>query len=98
MKYYQQGDVLLLPVKAVKGTQRDNHLAEGEVTGHFHGANGAGAMVLEDKKGTRYLDAPSGARVTHQEHKPIKVAPGKYEVKIVKEYDHLAEVEREVKD
>ena len=97
MKFYQQGDVILIPVQSVKGSKRNNHLAEGEATGHYHGAQGEGVSVLEDD-GTRYLDAPNGATVDHQEHKTISVPPGKYQVRIVREFDHLEEIEREVRD
>ena len=95
---YQQGDVLLfvvneIPLTAQKHT--NNHLAEGEASGHFHAA--VGGTVLAEKDDL-YLDAPEGCEVTHQEHKTITLPPGKFKVGIVQEYDHFAEEAREVRD
>ena len=92
-------DVILRPSNIPdKAKQRDNtHLAEGESTGHFHDAVGAGLTVLEYENDL-YLDAPNGASVTHQEHKTIDVPPGKYKVSKVREYDHFAEEIYEVRD
>lgn len=84
-----------VPAGAVKAA--NNHLAEGEATGHFHDATGDGVSVLEHD-GRTYLDAPKGSTVTHQEHGPVTVPPGQYERRIVREYDHLAEEAREVRD
>ncbi len=75
-----------------------NHrvLAEGEVTGHAHRAN---AGTLYDRGGgTMLLDAEDGATVTHEEHAPIALDPGKWVIGIVQEYDHAAESARNVAD
>lgn len=69
-------------------------LARGEVTGHFHKAEGSGVAFYDD--GT--LEAPHGATVTHQEHAPLTVPPGTYDRSIVREYDHFAEEVRSVAD
>lgn len=84
-----------IPAGAVKAA--NNHLAEGEQTGHFHDATGDGVSVLEHE-GRMYLDAPSGSTVTHQEHGPVTLPPGQYERRIVMEYDHLESEAREVRD
>jgi hypothetical protein len=100
MAIYQQGDVLLIPVKSIpKGATKrsDNHLAEGELTGHFHGATAPTAQVFE-VSAKRFLSAPRGTTIKHQEHKSIKVSAGDYEVRIVQEYDHFAEEARAVRD
>ncbi len=57
---YQQGDVLIetcdsIPSKSTRKT--DNHLAEGEATGHFHAVSGGGAAVLECGEDL-FVDAP----------------------------------------
>jgi hypothetical protein len=92
MSCYQQGDVLLVPIEGIPAGAKkhpDKHVAEGEVSGHFHVATAPSATVLE-ASGQRFLYAPRGTKIKHQEHKPIKVPPGKYEVRIVRVYDHFA--------
>jgi hypothetical protein len=69
-------------------------LAHGEHTGHFHEAHGDGVALHDDG----VLEAPHGAEVTHQEHKPVTVPPGTYQRSIVQEYDHFAEEARNVAD
>jgi hypothetical protein len=98
MKLYQQGDVLLFTVDKIPPSakrHKNNHLAEGEATGHYHAAM-SGTVMAE--KEDLYLDAPAGCEVTHQEHKPITLPPGKFKVGIVQEYDHFAEEARQVRD
>jgi hypothetical protein len=74
-------------------------LAEGEHTGHFHEAIGPEVALYETASpGTLLLSVPSGATVTHQEHRPVTLPPGEYERRIVLEYDHLLEESRVVVD
>lgn len=104
----QQGDVLMLPVSALpKGckTIKDRRgvvLAEGEVTGHYHG-------IAEEEGEVALMEAPDGRRfvvnsgekpvtLTHQEHKPVIVAPGAYQVGIVREKDWFQDMVRNVQD
>ena len=98
--FQQQGDVLMFPVAAIPaGAKKAPHktLADGEATGHRHQAIGAGAAIL-DLGDRRFLSAPKGCRVTHQEHKEQRLAPGLYEVKRVVEYDPFADEIRNVVD
>lgn len=84
-----------------KGAKRrsNNHLAEGEATGHFHAATASDAAVYEIPDSVSLLlDAPSGTPVTHQEHNTVMVPPGVYDRSIVQEYGHFAEEAREVVD
>lgn len=67
-----------------------NHLAEGEVTGHFHAANGA-TLYADESTDTVYADAPEGANITHQEHKEFTIPAGVYTRHIVQEFDHAKE-------
>jgi hypothetical protein len=76
---------------------RNNHLAEGEATGHFHAATAPDAVVYDLPEGLA-LAAPSGTEITHQEHHTILVPPGNYDRTIVQEYDHFAEEARAVVD
>ena len=82
-----------------KGANRapNNHLAEGEATGHYHAAIAPDATVFEFNGGLM-LAAPSGTEVTHQEHQTVLVPPGVWDRSIVQEYDHFAEEAREVVD
>jgi hypothetical protein len=82
-----------------KGAKRksNNHLAEGEATGHFHAAT-APDVALYEYEGGLMLAAPSGTEVTHQEHHTVLVPPGNYDRTIVQEYDHFTEEAREVVD
>ena len=94
-------------------TQSHNNpiLAFGEVTGHKHQihmkdmldkAEVTLHMGYNGKSGT---DVPEAFEIceetvilTHEEHKPIELPPGKYIVKIVREFDHIAGRSRYVAD
>lgn len=74
-----------------------NHLAEGEVTGHYHAAEGA--IVYESDDGVRTFDARKGeVTVTHQEHEPITMPRKKMASGQVREMDHFEEEARTVRD
>lgn len=93
MEWYQQGDVLLKPIDKVPDEATPllhTVLAEGEATGHSHVAHGEGLALLEAGH-ERYLVAPAGASIVHEEHKPIRVPAGAFRVERVREYDHFAE-------
>jgi hypothetical protein len=70
-------------------------LAEGEVTGHRHVAD-VGEVVEAD--GRRVFSTKKAARVSHEEHKTVKVPPGEHRVEKVREYDHFQEEARSVAD
>jgi hypothetical protein len=82
-------------------------LAKGEATGHAHAINmsnlpsdvvvtsyGANGWDNVDLLGIKGGDVV----LTHEEHKPITLPPGNYEVSIVREFDHLAGRARNVWD
>lgn len=74
-----------------------NHLAEGEVTGHFHAAEGA--VVFEHENGVRTFDCSRcDVAITHQEHKPIQMPRKKMASGQVREMDHFEEAARTVRD
>ena len=76
---------------------KDNHIAEGEVTGHYHAVDIKDAIVLGHGE-KRFIDAKNTAIVTHQEHKSISLPSGQYQTGICQEYDHLEEEIRKVLD
>lgn len=101
-KHGQQGDVVLRKLAAMpEGEQKIVGrkrlvLAHGE-SGHSH--------VIEDDEaeliqiGERMLlKLTKAATVTHEEHKPIRLSPGIWEVGRVKEYDYFQHMERQVTD
>ena len=94
-------------------TQSHNNpvLAFGEVTGHKHQIQMK--EMLDKAEVTLHMgyrqeagiDVPQGFEVreesvilTHEEHNPIELPPGKYIVKIVREFDHIAGRSRYVAD
>ena len=86
-------------------------VAFGEVTGHTHQVNMANMlkeagvslhMGYNQKAGE---DVPSGFVVhdenvilTHEEHDPLELPPGKYIVKIVQEFNHITRRAQNVAD
>lgn len=94
---YRQGDVLLCartdattreplgrPVPRRRGRLV---LAEGEATGHSHTIEEPGAELFEDRDGNRWLKVREHVALRHQEHAPISVGPGIYEVLLQREFD-----------
>ena len=94
-------------------TQSHNNpiLAFGEVTGHLHQIHMKD--MLEEAEVTLHMgrygeagkDVPDAFEVreepitiTHEEHNPLDVPPGKYVVRIVREFDHIAGRSRYVAD
>lgn len=80
--------------------KKNNHLAEGEVTGHFHEAIGKDISVFEEVYGdsSLKLNTPQGSEVVHQEHRTIGISPGIYRTGQVLEYDPAEEEARKVRD
>jgi len=73
-------------------------IKEGELTGHAHVAEGVGIRLVDGPGDTKILECPNGTRVSHDEHDTINVPPGKYNMHIAKQYDHLEELSKRVQD
>lgn len=90
MKLYRQGDVLIKRIKAVPqntAKRESGILAFGEVTGHCHKVEElTKAEVLEIGSDLYLRVGPEGVRIVHDEHAPITLPSGEYEVVIQKEY------------
>ena len=84
---------------------KDEHaiVAFGEVTGHKHQVNmkdmakEAGVTLSMGYNRKAGVDVPDGfavhdapVKITHEEHDPVKLPPGYYMVRIVREFDHIA--------
>ena len=73
----------------------DRHvLAEGEATGHAHVVVGEGLRLAEWRRARRwvgpefrrYLVVPAEATLAHEEHLPLELSEGVYEVRRQREY------------
>ena len=84
-------------------------VAFGEVTGHSHSfymdKNLPGIEITAFGRTNtrvgdtpRFIDVVGSAVVNHEEHNALTIPSGLYEVKIVKEFDHIAGVTRNVAD
>lgn len=99
----QQGDVLLKKMSSLPNGERvsiSKHtlvLAEGETTGHFHGIQSEGSELFSIGN-TIVMELQESATLTHQEHGPITLAPGLWEVGRVQEYDYFSKMKRQVQD
>ena len=95
----RQGDVFLRPVRQAEraGTAITDRgrviLAYGEVTGHAHEVvsddvvvDTPAAALFEQPDGRRFLFVDRPCALVHQEHSPIALAPGAYEVIRQREY------------
>lgn len=89
-KPYRHGDVLLIPVDKVRGTELkfpgDLILAEGEATGHAHRIPAKAGAIFKFKEKT-YLRLAKQSALTHEEHHQIDLPAGNYEIKIQKDYE-----------
>jgi len=71
----------------------DGKLAEGEMTGHAHRVKVA---VMEREDGIRVFDGATD--VTHEEHGGITLPKRRWNSDVVREYDHIADMERRAID
>ncbi len=90
-KKYRQGDVLFIQMESLpncNARKRENgHILEGEVTGHVHRIEDlSSAEVLEIGAGLFVKVNERGVSIVHDEHNPISLPPGAYEVRQQREY------------
>lgn len=88
---YRQGDVLFRRVDSIPregAVKRENGvIANGEVTGHTHAvADLNAAEVLDCGTGLYVHVGENGVSIQHQEHGPIELPAGDYQVTIQREY------------
>lgn len=103
--FKHQGDIPCYPFHGQvvgKKIQHDGSfvLALGEATGHHHKITVADPDDLEIRQveGGYILTLKSEATITHQEHLPIKLSPGKYRTGHEREKDWFQMVTRKVVD
>ena len=98
---YVQGDVIIkkvdsIPINAKK--QKHLILAEGEFSGHNHRIVSGQAELLLSNNVLFLKVISETALLKHQEHKPIEIPQGKYQIGIVREWDYEEEESRSVQD
>jgi hypothetical protein len=84
---HRQGDILLTAIDQLPAglTRRpDNVIVRGEATGHAHRLQEG--RVWEDAEGHLFLEVLIPTRVVHQEHHPIALVTGYYQVTRQREY------------
>ncbi|MFM2042850.1 MAG: hypothetical protein RLY86_1426 [Pseudomonadota bacterium] len=99
-RQYRQGDVLVMAVDGLPPCltpvpREDGRvvLAHGEVTGHAHAIRSDRVHFFrEDGSGRGFIQVHGSAPVAlvHEEHRPIELAPGTYEVVRQREYEPRA--------
>lgn len=82
----------------VKPDHRGHVLAEGEVTGHYHGIEVSDDVELYRIGEALLVANTKSVPLKHQEHKPVTIDPKVWETGIVVEYDFLLKMERMVID
>jgi len=92
----RQGDIRLVPVgtQPVDGrsyTYRARGegiiVAAGEATGHHHRVRDTHARMFDTNDGTFITVSKNGATLEHEEHAPIDLEPGTYQVKRQREME-----------
>jgi len=113
VKYYQQGDVLLKKIEQLpEGAKKLDTLVLqlGEVTGHKHqfprnsavevfvdpAFAGFEQSITPDEG--KFIVVGDYVELLHEEHAPIKIDPGVYQIDIVREFDYDAMEARRVVD
>ncbi len=91
-KQYRQGDVFLVKVAELpktaepqKKTENRVVLEYGEVTGHAHAIAADEATIYIDAA-RRYLEVCYNATLKHEEHAPIELEAGVYEIVRQRQY------------
>ena len=103
----QQGDVVLVLIDKIPSDLKKvkaDVLQEGEATGHAHRLHGNDFEIFAPKgpynneTARKHLRIVKPTLLKHEEHREIKLPPGDYEVRVVREYDHFLEETRRVAD
>lgn len=84
---HRQGDVLFvkvanLPPKVIE--RKNTVLVDGEATGHAHRLTVG--QIWQTREGGLFLEARAGSKIVHEEHAPLKLEPGYWQVIRQREY------------
>jgi hypothetical protein len=107
-KQIQHGDVLIQEVDAipqgvqpVPGSNGKIIVMAGETSGHNHIIDSSQAtlwVLVKDGISQKYLKVEQPVTIYHDEHKPLRIPEGLYQIGRVQEYDYLTEMKRFVRD
>jgi hypothetical protein len=103
---FRHGDVLFAQVETIpENTRKDESedakrglIQHGESTGHAHVIEDMAGVELFSSWRERFLASEKEFTIRHEEHKPITVPPGKYQIKIAREFDYSQNAARMVVD
>lgn len=105
MNYAHQGDIIFSPSQEKLLGKKEQHngsyiVGYGEATGHHHTVSVANPADMEIVKidGGFVLRLNAEGIVKHQEHKPIRLAPGTYRIGHEREMDWFSKATRNVID
>jgi hypothetical protein len=87
----RQGEILIFRNDNFRPWQKgipvpENVIREGEKSGHKHEVKGDAQLAMFGDQMVIEV-GPKGGEIVHPEHEPIKLEPGKYEVKEQREFD-----------
>jgi hypothetical protein len=99
MNMYRQGDVLIVEGNKAAGEKIEQEgrvvLAYGEVTGHAHAFYDKGASLYQGAQPkTRHLKLVKTVALRHEEHSPIEIPPGIYDLPVQTEWSDDLEPRR----
>jgi hypothetical protein len=94
-KNYRHGDVVLVGIDAIPVSAKDTMkikeaasqpLAYGEVTGHSHRVVGVADVYVDGEGAPAFLEVKEESKIVHEEHGPIELDRGFYEIRQQREY------------
>ena len=103
-RQFRQGDILLKEVEGIPTGNlevvNDGALARGETTGHSHQVQlSKGVQVLQDQKTkVMFIVATTIAVLTHQDHGPLTIPAGVYQVVQQRQRGYTPKTVRQIQD
>lgn len=94
---HRQGDVLFVKVAELPSgvvERKNDVLVEGEATGHAHRLTEG--QIWQTREGVLFLSAVVGSKIVHEEHTPIELEPGYWQV--IRQREYSPEAIRWVRD
>ena len=96
IKLKRHGDLMIMSVDSIPKNlpiKPDTILLEGEASNHFHRLDGGVVYsitpTIENNFNLGYFELKEEAKLSHEEHDTIVLAPGKYKFFAQREYDEI---------